>query len=210
MVILDRGSRSKGLKLRCGSAHQSAGCSHRDMYDYRIVEMGVIHGLGEHRAQLSMAASITAKATEDALNGAVLKLEGKEAELSRLIDLVQQGVAVPQVVDRMRLLGDEVAALKRAAELLKRDRAETGVADPGSDVDDIGAIYRALADLTSVQRFPARAEMRENLTHLIEKVIVGPSGFISHHKDGTGARTVKVGRGATARTADREATLRSS
>ena len=26
MVILDKGSRSKGPKLRCGSAHQSAGC----------------------------------------------------------------------------------------------------------------------------------------------------------------------------------------
>ena len=128
------------------------------MYDYKIVEMGVIHGLGQQRAQLSMAASITAKVTDDALKGASMNLEAKEAELQRLIDLVQQGVELPQIVERMRLLGEEVATLKEEVERLKRERAEAGVADPDADVSDIGAIYAELAALSSEERIRARAE----------------------------------------------------
>lgn len=193
MVVIDKGARSRGLKLRCGSAHQSAGCEHRDLYDYKTVEIGVIHGLGPKRADLATAAKDTAKAASDALIAAGMKLESKEAELARMLDLVQQGVDVPQVVERTRLLGVEVAALKEEVAKIERERSEANVADPAGDVADIGAIYAEIDRLTREERVRARAEMREKLTHLVEKVVIGPGGFITHHRNGGSSRAWFVG-----------------
>lgn len=194
MVILDKGARSKGPKLKCGKAHQSAGCDHRTLYAYKPIEIGVIHGLGDKATELSMAAVESAKAATEKKKAASLRLAEKENELKRMLDLFQSTGKVPQVFERVRLLGEEAAALKNDLAEINRKLSVAVAADPASDVVDVGTIYGQLARLSGNEKVKARAEIREKLTHLLDKVVVGPNGFISHHKDGGRSITIGVGK----------------
>jgi head-tail adaptor len=193
MVILDKGRKSKGLKLRCGKAHQSAGCDHRTMYDYGVVEIGVIHGLGDKIAQLSAASVATAKAAAEEVKSVEANRADREKQLGRLLDLVAAGGDVPQVALRVKLLGDEIAILRTQEEDIRRKFGMASVADPVSDVVDLGTIYAELRRLTAEERIKARAEISEKLVHLVDRVVVGPNGFVTHLKDGGFSTMVRVG-----------------
>lgn len=47
MIIVDKGARSIGPKLICGSAHASAGCDHRNYYGYKCARGDHDLGLGQ-------------------------------------------------------------------------------------------------------------------------------------------------------------------
>ena len=182
MVFIDKGRRSKGPKLRCGNAHQSAGCGHRDLYEYKPIEIGVIFGLGPKRAMLAATVDDALRTAESALAVAVTKRDEKQKEIDRILDALQGGAAIRSVAERLRRLDDELGALRGGGSYARTRCCRGEEADPEGDMAGPRCIYRELDSKKGEEKIFARAEMREKLTRLLDAIIVGPSGVECRYK----------------------------
>jgi len=193
MVYLDKGSRAKGPKLRCGRAHQSAGCEHRDLYGYKYVELTTIFAVNKQLSGLVRAAENASATADTALKIAVAQRDEKKHEMGRLLDIVQSGGDIPEVADRLKRLSAELSALEKEVLRVEQERQEAMINDPEKNADDLQKLFDSLRKGSPEDRVKTRAAMRERLTHLIDKVVIGPSGYVSHLKDGLQAKAVWVG-----------------
>jgi len=191
MIFIDKGKRSRGAALKCGSAHQGAGCDHRQLYGFRPIEISVIFALGAKRASLSASALDAQKTADDALTLATARRDEKKAAHDRLVDLHVNGVA--SLLERLKQSSDELSALEKEVAEAEAALDRAKLSEPDVDVADIGRIYDDLSRLTPDERVAARAAMREKLGRLVEKVVIGPSGTVTHLRDGSRGFAVRAG-----------------
>jgi hypothetical protein len=190
MVFIDKGSRSRGPVLKCGRAHQSAGCTQTKPYVCMFLEVGVMFGLGAKRAELAANAVSVRRVAGDRLAAAVARRDEAKATHERLIDLHLNGIAITiermqkSTVDLAKLDGDVLdaeAALDRA----KLD-------DPEVDVADILKVYNELERLEPTEQARARAAMHDKLKRLVDRIDVGADGYVVQHVDQTTTKGVRM------------------
>lgn len=190
MVYIDKGKRSRPA-LKCGRAHQSAGCENSAFYRYRDVEIGVIFGLGKKRGALRATAVDALRTAEDAVMVATSRRDEKKATHERLVDLYLGGVAGTK--ERLQASTIELAALDKEVADAEAARDRARLSDPDVDIADIDKIYNELARLPAEEKIAARAAMHEKLGRMVEKVVLGPSGVVFYYRDGTMANGDWIG-----------------
>jgi DNA invertase Pin-like site-specific DNA recombinase len=191
MVYLQKGARSKGPVLKCGRAHQAAGCDHRQTHEYLPIEIGVIHGLGSKRAALSATAVDAARAAENTVSIAVARRDEAKSSHERLLDLYARGINVP--FERMEKSGAEASIAEAAVREAEAARDRAKLADPEFDVDDVARVHRDLAALAPEDRTEARAALHEKLKRMVDDVVIGARGVVVHYADGSTATGARVG-----------------
>jgi DNA invertase Pin-like site-specific DNA recombinase len=195
MVYIDKGRGPKGgkPKLRCGRAHASAGCDHRTLYDYKPLEIGVIFGLGDRREQLLQAAKNEVGEVDLVYAAAVTRRDAVRIELENLLSVVQAGTIGPTVARRVATLESDLAEAEKAVTEATAKRAHVRAMDREKTVTDILDVYRQISGAAGDQQLRNRAFVHDRLTGLVEKVVIGPSGSVSHYKAGDRATMHHVG-----------------
>jgi len=191
MVFIDKGARSSGPVLKCGRAHQGAGCEQRTPYRYMFIEVGVIQGLGAKRADLTTNAASVRRRAEDALAAATATRDEAKAQHGILIDLALKRVSIP--IDRMTRSSDELDAMEKAVVEAGAALDRTKLDDPDADVVDIMAIYDGLYRLEPDEQTLARAAMHEKLKRLIIRIDISADGYLCHHADGMTTKGARMG-----------------
>jgi DNA invertase Pin-like site-specific DNA recombinase len=195
MVYVDKGQGPKGgkPKLRCGRAHASAGCDHRTLYEYKPLEIGVIFGLGSRRQQLLQAAKEEVGEVDLAYAAAVSRRDAAKTELENLLSVVQAGTTGPIVARRLATLEADLAAAEKAVIEVTARRAHVRATDREKTVTDILDVYRQITTAAGDQRVKIRAFVHDRLKGLVEKVVIGPSGSVTHYKAGDRATMHHLG-----------------
>jgi DNA invertase Pin-like site-specific DNA recombinase len=195
MVFIDKGAeegdRKRGLSLKCGNAHRSAGCKQSKPYPYTLLEVGLMFGLGRTRAELAANAVSVLRLAEDKLAAAVARRDEAIAKHEQLLDLRLNGVEI--TMKRMQDSSVTLSALKSVVADAEAALDRAKLTDPETDVASMTKMYGDLSRLTPKDRALARATMAEKLKRLVSKVVVGPDGYVVHHADGTTTRGVRMG-----------------
>ena len=183
-------------KLRCGRAHASGGCTHRQMYDYGRVQLTVFLALRWYSPDLTdlddaqhLSASRLVAASQQ--RGTI------EAQLENLVTLAAEAGSSPTVARRiaeleadLARLAIETAALERAA--LERNASRIEIRDAAQAVL---TLYASLRELEGDELASARARIAQRFKFLIDHIRLGEAGIVIVHSDGQVSRSQPLGRG---------------
>lgn len=197
MVFLNKSLVGGGYKLRCGRAHASAGCDHRTMYDYKRVEVSTVFGLGQRRRALIDAASDRQSQAQLALSAAQARREDLQRQLDNLIQLVQSSGGASRVGRQVQALEAELDAADREVVELDRAHKQTRPTDIDAAAADIQKVYNSLG--AEPENADLRAAFQQRLKLLVDHAVLGPSGIVVTHTDGSTSRTVFAGDARTQR-----------
>jgi hypothetical protein len=125
------------------------------------------------------------------LAAAVLRRNEAKDSHERLVDLHMDGVTI--AIERMTKSSDELSALEKSVVEAEAALDRAKLADPEVDVADIVKIHEVLERLEPGEQAAARALMHEKLKRLIERIDVGPMGYVVRHADGTKTRGARMG-----------------
>jgi DNA invertase Pin-like site-specific DNA recombinase len=188
MVLIEKGKRSAGPKLRCGNAHAAAGCQHRDYYTYARIELGVIMGLGSQINALVDGANDRASESRETLNAGKAKLNSVSNELDNLIDVARStglgktiAAAISKLEAEKEQLQLEVSNLSQEAEFAKRD-------DKQENIVRIKELYGSLSLQRGDELLRSRGFIQQRLKMIVRDVKIGPSGFVASFFDGKTAK----------------------
>lgn len=173
LIISDKGARSAGPKLVCGSAHASAGCTDRTYYPYAKIEAGTIWAVAERAAELVAAAEDRTAAIRAERDAARARQAEATRRLENLVEAVAAGGGGTVMASQIaRLQGEADEAGKRASDLDAEIKAAEAV--PGSGGKDLMAVYRQFEGLSGDELQRARAGVAQRLRSLVERIDVGP------------------------------------
>lgn len=191
LVFIDKMVRGGGHKLRCGRAHASAGCDHRTMYDYKTVEYAVVFGLGQRRKALIDAANDRQSQAQAVLSAAQARREGIERQLDNLIQLVQASGGGSRLGKQVQALEAELEAAETDIVQLDRAFRQSRPADIDEAAAGLRAVYESLN--ADPHDLAIRAAFQQRLKLLVDYVVLGPTGFVATHSDGSTSRTSFAG-----------------
>ena len=191
MVFIDKMVRGGGHKLRCGRAHASAGCDHRVMYDYKRVELSTVFGLGRRRRALIDAASDRQSQAQLALSAARARRDELQRQFDNLVQLVQTSGGASRVGRQVQALEVELDAADK--DVIELDRAYKKTRP--SDIDAAAAGLQNVYDSLNAEpeNVDLRAAFQQRLKLLVDHAVLGPSGLVVTHTDGSTSRTVFAG-----------------
>ena len=94
---------------------------------------------------------------------------------------------------RISTLEFDLAAAEKAVTEVTAKRAHVRATDREKTVTDILDVYRQISSAAGDQRVEIRAFVHDRLKGLVAKVVIGPSGSVSHYKAGDSATMHHLG-----------------
>lgn len=179
MIFIDKGKRSSGPKLICGSAHSNAGCDHRTYHPYYPVEGRVLQLVGDDHLQ-ALAAKDDDQITglRDQIATETARRATLVAELGNLVELVAASGGAAVVGARVQALDAEVAqAAVRLQSLDTELRKILATTRPTRDVLD--EVFARVYSENDDERRRARAATAQELRRVIETIDVETDGVLN-------------------------------
>jgi DNA invertase Pin-like site-specific DNA recombinase len=185
MVVVDKGVRSSGLKLICGAAHASAGCTHRAYYRYATTEMSVVFGLGQQKTSLIAAAQDQESKLQARRTAQVAKRDDLQRRLNNLIELVKAGGGGATVAGQVADLQMEIDTAAAEIRILDREAKIAKAEEPGIASSELAAIYARLSGLDGEEAVSARAHMAQRMKALVERIEFSPAKVTIRYANGS-------------------------
>lgn len=173
LVIIDKGKRSAGPKLICGSAHARSGCNDRSYHLYSRIELHVLILLASKRSELLLSSKSRLGGLRADREALMARQESTRRRLDNLVEMVAVGGQGKVVAGQVSKLEIEVEAIEIAIKALDRDIASTE-ATAENNIYDVNAIRSQFEELDGEDLIRARATVAERLKMFIDKVEVSP------------------------------------
>lgn len=174
MVFIDKGARSAGPKLICGSAHAAAGCSDRTTYPYMLLQTYILSALNDRLSDLLLSAENEAAAARVRRDALLAERMDKERQLLNLLDLVSARGGGSIVATRTAALQVEIDALDLALEAIDLDTKSVEISRGAKPLEEFKLLQQQLArgDDETVAR--ARAAVAQKLQGMIHRIVIDP------------------------------------
>lgn len=184
LVIVDKGKRSSGPKLICGSAHGKGRCTNRTYYPYGLLETLTLATLSDRMDQLVQSSRDKSRDVRARRDAAIARRDEKQVRLDNLIELVAGGAKSSTLAAQVTTMQAEIDALapdikRLESEVQKHDAS--GSANPAASFLELRG---QLQDADDESRLRVRAAMSQRLTALIDRIVVGNGEATVHFENG--------------------------
>jgi len=184
LVVVDKGRRSSGPKLICGSAHASGGCTDRTYYPYRMLETLVLAAVSDRMDTLVLSGRDRAGEIRRRRDAEIAKRDEKQRRLDNLIELVAAAGGGAAVAGQVATLQRDIAS---AEEVISRLDAEVRAAEGEAGSDPAASfldLQRQLRDTEGDEHVRVRAAVAQRLRGLVDRIVVGHGEAAVHLCDG--------------------------
>lgn len=184
LVIVDKGKRSAGPKLVCGSAHANGGCKDRTYYPYAMLETLTLAAVSDRMDALVLSSRDRAGEIRRQRDAEIAKRDERQRRLDNLIELVAAGGGGAAVAAQVATLQRDIAG---AEAIIGRLEAEVRAAEGEAGTDPAASflqLQRQLRDTEGDEHARVRAAVAQRLRGLLERVVVGRGEAAVRMSDG--------------------------
>ncbi|ODT75330.1 MAG: hypothetical protein ABS76_34600 [Pelagibacterium sp. SCN 64-44] len=193
LVFVNKGKRSSGPKLICGSAHASSGCDRRTYYPYRFVEPSVIFAVSKKQWPNligSIKTQTSAKQSEyDALQA---RRTVAMSRLTNLIEMVAAGGGGATVAAQVRKLEEEIEEIGAAMKTVEQEIKAAQALTPSIDGHALEEIYQQFRNLDDEDLARRRATVAQKLRSMIDRIVFDDQ-LVTVHMIGGGTGRLYIG-----------------
>lgn len=174
LIFVDKGKRSAGPKLICGSAHASAGCQHRTYYGYDRLETYVLGAVSDRLGELLVTARDRTAAVRAEHFALVAQREDKERRHSNLLELVEAGGGGSVVAGQMAKLQADIDQLDERIAAMEFEIKGSEVIAGADMIEQFHVLVHQLKDGEDEDLPRARASVAQRLRSMVERIVVEP------------------------------------
>jgi len=182
LVVVDKGKRSSGPKLICGSAHANAGCTDRTYYPYSLLETLTLAAVSDRMDALVLSSRDRADEIRRQRDAEIAKRDERQRRLDNLIELVAAGGGGAAVASQVATLQRDVAD---AETIIGKLEAEVRAAEGEAGSDPAASFLELQSQLRHTEGdVRVRAAVAQRLRGLVDRIVVGHGEAAVHLCDG--------------------------
>lgn len=178
LVIIDKGKRSSGPKLVCGSAHAGSGCAPRVYYPYGPLEAYVLAAISDRIDGLLLSSQDQNEFAKAELKGLVNVRNDTQKSLDNLLDIVESGNGGTSLSARIGALQREVDALTARIEVANREIKASEATSSIEIATQFRQVLEQLRHGVETDRSHHRATIANRLRQLVDKIVVSPTSAV--------------------------------
>ena len=172
LIFIDKGARSAGPKLICGSAHAASGCSNRTTYPYGLLETYILGALNDRLSDLLLSAENQAATTRVQRDTLLARRQDKEQQLLNLLELVSAGGGGSIVAPRTAKLQEEIDAIDVAISAVEVDMKGVELSRGAKPLEQFKALQKQLREGDEVGVAHARAGIAQKLQGMVHRIVI--------------------------------------
>lgn len=187
MHHIDKGKPPKGGRyFQCDRARRAAGCDHRRLHRYGLIETTVLGALTDDElARIAGTRAAERDRATDTLTATEGSLNAKEVLLRKLMTAMEGDAADDPddpLIQRIREVRKEIRHLKKEAERLRREAETAGAVAVAvsstrvADIRRVGEAARALRESPAEEVYEARSKLAAELKRVVSEILFSPEG----------------------------------
>lgn len=174
LILLNKGARSAGPKLICGSAYAASGCSDRTTYPYALLETYILSALNNRLSDLLLSAenqAASARLKEEIL---LARRQDKERQLLNLIELVSANGGGSMVAAKMAALQEEMNKIDEELSDVEVEVKSVELSRGAKPLEQFKELQSQLRLGDEADVAHARAAVAQKLQGIVKRIVIDP------------------------------------